>query len=68
MRAIGFGLQQGFKQTRGLADTARCVPSSEVAERASDIAFAHPGGASKEHVLVMGEPVLGAEFQEQLFV
>ena len=46
MRAIGFGLEECFKQS-GSAQIEHgvAVTCGEVAERTGDIAFAHAGGA-----------------------
>ena len=69
MRAIGFGLEQGFKQARGAQiEHGVAVTGGEVAERTSDIAFAHAGGAGEQHVTAVGDPVLRGQLQDQLFV
>ena len=45
MRAVGFGLEQHFKQARSAQiEHGVALAGSEVAERAGDITFAHAGG------------------------
>ena len=45
MRAVGFGLEQYFKQARcAQIEHGVALTGSEVAKRASEITFAHAGG------------------------
>ena len=45
MRAVGFGLEQHFKQARGAQiEHGVAEASGEVTERASEVALAHAGG------------------------
>ena len=45
MRAIGFGLEQHFKQARSAQiKYGGAQAGGEVAERASEVTFAHAGG------------------------
>ena len=60
MRAIGFGLEEHFEQTRSAQiEHGVTLAGGEVAERAGDITFAHAGGAGQEHGMVVGDPVRG---------